>query len=299
MFNPNFSKIRNICFFSHYHNGDIFHSKEFVRDIIKQTKFRGYYAHDCATNIISDVDVETVRLPPIDRNEWYGAMNDTFFLNTWIGAHFIKELEYNGECSLRFNYSMYRRLYDDLNKTLGTNLKLLPLVDYFPTIDFKKYRTESIEEFIVSLPKKRKILISNGPCLSTQCEKYKDMTSTTIKIIERYPDIIFFATTKLNYKAQNLFYTDDVTAPRIGCDLNEIAYISRFCDTIIGRNSGPYCFATMKENVLNPNKTFFAFGEREADSFYHGINTPCKFVFHKFETEDKLNEHLFSVIEGV
>lgn len=288
--------IRNICFFNHFHNGDIFHSKEFVRDILNQTRLRGFYAHACPSNIILDVDVECVSSVPIDHKKWYGVMNDTFFLNTWIGAHFDNGLKYTNECSFRFNYSMYEKIYDDLNKNLGINLVLKSQIDYFPTIDFTKYRTESIDDFLSKIPDKKKILITNGLCNSNQCDYYVDMTPTTIKLIETYKDIIFFVSTKINHQANNLYFTDDITAPRLGCDLNEIGYLSTFCDMIIGRNSGPYCFATTKQNILNPNKTFFSFGTRDSDSFYHKINLPSKHIFHNFRNQNDLDNHIVSVI---
>lgn len=288
--------IRNICFFNHFHNGDIFHSKEFVRDILNQTRLRGFYAHNCASNIILDVDVESVPMIPVDEKSFYGVMNDTYFINTWIGTRFDKDLEYSNECSLRFNYAMYKKIYEDTNKNLGTNLVLKSQIDYFPTIDFTKYRIESINDFIKSVENRKKILITNGLCNSGQCKDYEDIKPTVVKLIETFKDILFIVTSNMNYKADNLVYTDDITAPRLGCDLNEIGYISTFCDIIIGRNSGPYCFATNKQNILNSNKTFFAFGKADTDSFYHNIITPAKFIFHKFENKENLENHLITTI---
>jgi len=41
-------------------------------------------------------------------------------------------------------------------------------------------------------------------------------------------------------------------------DLNEISYLSTFCDVIIGRGSGPYCFSHVKKNIFNENKTYIS-----------------------------------------
>jgi hypothetical protein len=56
----------------------------------------------------------------------------------------------------------------------------------------------------------------------------------------------------------NIKYTKDIINIRDN-DLNEISYISTFCDIIIGRGSGPYCFSTIKSNLLNKNKIFIGF----------------------------------------
>ena len=45
-------------------------------------------------------------------------------------------------------------------------------------------------------------------------------------------------------------------------DLNEISYLSTFCDVIIGKESGPFAFCTIKDNLMNENKTFINFCDR-------------------------------------
>jgi hypothetical protein len=41
-----------------------------------------------------------------------------------------------------------------------------------------------------------------------------------------------------------------------GCDLNEISYLSTFCNMIIGRGSGPQTFSITKRNLNDPDKIF-------------------------------------------
>jgi hypothetical protein len=81
----------------------------------------------------------------------------------------------------------------------------------------------------------------------------------------------------------NVVFTNDIIKSN-ECDLNEISYLSTFCDIIVGRNSGPFCFASTKNNLKDPNKTFYAFGNKETDCFVYEVDVECKFIFEYFNT---------------
>jgi len=51
-------------------------------------------------------------------------------------------------------------------------------------------------------------------------------------------------------------------------NLNEFSYLSLFCDTIIGRTSGPYMHTVVAENIQDKNKTFICFCRTEIESSY-------------------------------
>jgi hypothetical protein len=123
--------------------------------------------------------------------------------------------------------------------------------NYYKTIN------KGVDDF-VSKNQNKKILFCNGPCLSGQCEYIGDMKSIIVDLSQEYPNKIFIATHKFECSIDNIKFTDDIIQSNT-TDLNEIAYLSSFCDIIIGRSSGPLCFCCNKENINDPSKTFYVF----------------------------------------
>ena len=82
-------------------------------------------------------------------------------------------------------------------------------------------------------------------------------------------DCLFLLSKKTNIERKNVVFTDDITG--IIPDLLYISQISTHCDVIVGRDSGPYCFTHVKENILNPQKKYICFsGNRDSGKFYSG-----------------------------
>ena len=65
----------------------------------------------------------------------------------------------------------------------------------------------------------------------------------------------------------NIINTSSIT--KIQPDLLQISLISSFCDIIVGRASGPYCFTHTKENLLNPNKTYISFSNNVNEGVWY------------------------------
>ena len=92
--------------------------------------------------------------------------------------------------------------------------------------------------------------------------------------------------------------TEYITKAQDKFDLNEISYLSLFCDTIIGRASGPYVFTQVKENLYNPNKTFLAFTRfKNVTSLVLDLDIPAKRFWSPETEEDKVFEEIVKVIE--
>lgn len=255
-----------IVFFNHYHNGDIHYSKEFIKDIIKKYKAISYsyyfdLEHVCDKNIIGDVNItHTNKLPnEINHNSQLVLKNDTLYINTWVGQ---KDYYYvdNFGINLDANYEIYKEIYNKLN------IRLENKEFYIPTIDFERYKTASIDEFLENKKKNIKVLISNGITRSAQSNNF-DFNETINILSSIYEDVIFILTDSSNrLKKNNIFYTSDIINKK--CDLNEISYLSNFCDIIVGRASGPYAFAQTKRNLFDVNKTFICFCDEPKTEWY-------------------------------
>ena len=72
------------------------------------------------------------------------------------------------------------------------------------------------------------------------------------------------------------------------CDLNEISYLSNYCDLIVGKNSGPFVYTLTKENFKNSNITFISFNKVEDDSLFWNLNSSCKYVWSNNYNENNI-----------
>lgn len=275
-----------LCFFNFYHNGDLFHSKPFVREVIKYLgKEKVLYAHNKDPRAIEDLGLQHVRLEGLsDKVKVFRPKDpDILFVNTWIGSYFDK---YTGECTLNFNMKMWADIYEDINTVFGKKMKLGPVENYLPYVDYTKYDLANVNMYVDN-ESKRKIMFCNGPALSGQCEYNGNMDYIINPLAERNPDKIFITTHKISTGLENVIYTEDIIKSD-RCDLNEISYLSKYCDLLVGRNSGPFCYVSTGENLNDTRKTFYAFGHQESDCFSLGIPVKAKYLFHKYENQTQL-----------
>ena len=284
-----------ICFFNFYHNGDLFHSKPFVREVIKHLgKEKVMYAHFKDNRAIEDLGVPQVRLEGMDHKTkvFRPKDPDILFLNTWIGSYFDK---YTGECTLNFNMKMWADIYEDINTAFNKKLKLGPVENYLPYVDYSKYDLTNVKAWLDG-ESRRKILFCNGPALSGQCEYNGDMREFIGPLAAANEDKVFITTHKLDNMWPNVVYTGDIIKSD-RCDLNEISYLSKYCDTLIGRNSGPFCYVSTGENLNDPSKTFYAFGHQESDCFSMGIPKKSNYIFEKYQEIGKLYNSIRNLVE--
>jgi len=278
--------VTKLCFFNFYHNGDLFHSKPFVREVIKYLgKEKVLYAHNKDPRAIEDLGLQHVRLEGLsDKVKVFRPKDpDILFVNTWIGSYFDK---YTGECTLNFNMKMWADIYEDINTVFGKKMKLGPVENYLPYVDYTKYDLANVNMYVDN-ESKRKIMFCNGPALSGQCEYNGNMDYIINPLAERNPDKIFITTHKISTGLENVIYTEDIIKSD-RCDLNEISYLSKYCDLLVGRNSGPFCYVSTGENLNDTRKTFYAFGHQESDCFSLGIPVKAKYLFHKYENQTQL-----------
>lgn len=256
-----------------------------------------FYAHSMNPDVLNDMGIESTALPALPPKAKFLNLGDTIFINTWIGAYF-DTLKVPNECTLRFNYEMWRSIYWYINENFpGTDLIMDHVERYYPFVNYSNIHRDEVENFVSKEPRK-KILVSNGPCHSNQCAYDGNMENIINALAAMFPDKVFIATSKFDTVQPNVFFTSNIITTK-KCDLNEISYLSNSCGLVIGRNSGPYCFSVTDVNINNPNKTFYAFGERETDSFMHGLPTKAKFVFEKFTSQAEIFNTMIDLVREV
>ncbi len=310
--------MKDICFFCHFHNGDIFHIKSFLREIISEIDTKYYIAHPNSPIITSDMDMEYINIPvqwskfrftPYEGKENHTEYTDLLlgkertkfietedclFVNTWIGGYFSPDNEFNNECSLRGFHKMFLSIYEKINEVFGTELQLKALDEYLPFVDYSKIDCKNVDLFLEENTSE-KILICNGPSLSGQTTYNTDMSEIINPLSEIHKDKTFICTKKFDTQSENIKFTDDIIDSDL-CDLNQISYLSRSCYLTVGRNSGPFCFTITDQNTSDKNKTFLAFGTRATDCLLYGMDINCSFVFDYFDNIDKLYETISELI---
>ena len=248
-----------LFFFNHFGNGDIFESREFIRDIMNIYPAEEYhYLTGKSKRLLLDLDypkliVENVFPDFLDIRTKFKEVNNDLYINTWIGRD-SKYVLPGFACTLEMLYKMYN---DILNEIDGSSLSLQP-IDYLTTIDYSVFDIKLINKVVTELKKDYKtfVLISNGHVQSSQAENF-DMSPLIAKLVNKYPGILFFVTSDINFDELDLAYTQNIinanTLTKDGLDsnLNELSYLSTFCKVIIGKNSGPQVFSWTKENCFS------------------------------------------------
>jgi hypothetical protein len=270
----------NVYFFNYYGAGDVFVAKEFIKAmmaIIPTKKF--WYAHAKTPRLLEDIDnlYHTNIVPERMENTWRcQAQDNSLYINTWIGLESSDVLPGIG-VTVENYYRMFNRMLMKLNMKLGTKWFLPgPPTNYIPTTDFSKIAKEGIQcvnQFIMEHPGDT-VLISNGEVQSAQAENF-DFTPLVEQVSKDYPDKVFILTSPSPLRAPNVFYTSEFIKTVDGVDLNEIGYLSTFCRVIVGRNSSPYVFCLLKENITNTATAFVAFNYSFPGAIFVQTPMPC------------------------
>jgi hypothetical protein len=261
--------INKIIFYTTGHNGDIHYSREFIKDIIKKIPNITYEYHfNSSVKLLKDISSLSVKpfdLWHIYKNHFvYDSNTNIFYINTWIGSDYSDDGSGRYGCCLKSNYFMYKKIFDILGITIENENY------YIPDVKWDCYDIFKIDEFFKSKNYKNYCLISNGNVLSGQADNSN--LNDIIKILStKFSDTGFILTdisNKLNHP--NIYYTNDIIDTTDG-DLNEIGYMSTKCDIIIGRASGPYCFAHNKSTLYDNTKTFIVFSNSRNEGIWADI----------------------------
>lgn len=295
--------MKKIVFFNYAHKGDIFLSRDFIQHIMECIDADFYYSHYWGEYLLKDLNLKYIPLdeiPKIRQNNEHASnfiMDDVVYINTWIGKYASEVTPGYCECTLDTLYSLvYPQIFEFLSKNFDTNLKLKKINEYLGCeIDYNIFNIDSVNEFIKK-EKRKKVLFCNGPSLSGQCSYDGDLREIIQKVSKEYPDVYFITTHDIQLCEENVKYTGDIIGNESE-DLYEISYLSKFCDLIIGRYSGPFIWTNaVRENIFDENKKFLCFGARATDCHPYNMEFDSEFIFEKFSSLKDLEETIISLI---
>lgn len=246
---------KRIVFFNYFHNGDIHVSRGFVKQIVSKVKqmepdTQFAYAHKGSPDLLADIphlgfDGNGLSIINNEHSNLHNA-NDTIYINTWYGQQNFKYMNRHGVSM----DTLYAAMNDSCKDIWGFSLNDIsedPAV-FYPTIDYDHYHVQYARNWINQHPEK-KIFVSNGMTLSGQAHNFA--MGPLIDIIARkHGDKTFILSNLENGITANNIHFSERIIQKGNSDLNENAFLSEYCDTIIGRASGSFTFALTHNNLF-------------------------------------------------
>tara|TARA_E500000331_G_C17235397_1_gene704541 strand:+ start:1074 stop:1955 length:882 start_codon:yes stop_codon:yes gene_type:complete len=290
--------IENLVFYNHWQNGDIHVSREFIKFFVNSIQAKNYiYLNHKSPELLKDIPQIQVKkdgLMYLDNDSpfMWNLHTRTLCLNTWYGVSPV--FKDTASCTIDTLYHLFN---SHLNKIFNTSINPLKLNNFIPTVDYSYFQTEGIKKYLLS-NKKKKVLVCNGAVVSKQAKNFS-FNDIINSIANDYPSVDFIMTEKFVCNVNNVLFTDDLIA-KDGNDLNEISYLSLHCDSIVGRSSGPYIYSMVKENLLNPAKTFICFSDDESIAWWSENRSmfKCKTIWsNDYTSQNIINKIVESIQE--
>ena len=192
--------ITSIVFYSYYHNGDLYVSKQFLRAVADQlTNVNLSYYHFNHPGALHDIGIRyggtPVQFP--EKAAWV-VTGDLLAVNTWVGAYqppCDPPPFYQGGINLHMLYDIWSFLCDQLSPIIGQSLQLRgTAADYAPRIDYSQFDVSNVDQFI-SARSRKTILICNGAAMSGQSFAH-NMQDIVQWLADRHPLLDFVCTSK-------------------------------------------------------------------------------------------------------
>ena len=244
-----------IIFFNHWHYGDLHVSRGFVSAICNHIDAEFAYAHNNEHIFGGSIKENKTLLKGLDKWEPFIKSGNDIFINTWYGAKkraFINKETISFSCLYSlFEYTCKHALNVNL-KDIHSNPR-----EFYPSIDYKLYKTDTIDDFMEKYKDNKKVLVCNGDAQSFQAKNF-DMMPAIRAVAKKHKNILWLVTNKNIKTAGNIIYTPDIIQ-KTGRDLNENAYISTFCDLVVGKLSGSHTFSLIKDNLFNRKMVMLSF----------------------------------------
>lgn len=259
--------MNKIVFFNHFHKGDLHTHKEFIRHIQAQMPNITFeYLHNNAEKLTAELQIPLIGAPTeLDNKTPYYLDGDTLFINTWVGCNWDVFCKHGGINMLTL-YEQWEGIVETINEIFETSIKLhSDKEQYLPRINYNLLEIVKADQYINSTVGIKKILICNNVPQSNQSFT-SDMREHILPFAEMYPNTHFICTNKFNTDgATNILFTGDIIGPVADGDLQEISYLSTYCDVIVGKNSGPFVFCETFDNYMDESKTFVSFNTKHPD----------------------------------
>ena len=319
----------DIVFFNEHQHGDLILGKQNVRWIVenspKNVNFyylhnkhpESVFVHERIKHIRTDINFHASPLPMMERFfKQKGLLPDALWVSTWVGSinGVVKLIDENGweRYLLPNNDNTYKigvnaELWDNMDIQLMLCKQNIDIINSFLISNFVYYKIpypNSREDMLIKwnsnskkiddlnkilLPEyKLKVLICNGDTISNQRANF-DYGVYLKNIIETHSDVLFYFTQNVSLKLPNVININE----RIGFpNIDEIEYLSKFCNVIVTSLSGPGCTVVNDAVVKDPDKILIHFCREIIGLVYDKHLCKC------IQTEDYSFENITNIIEN-
>ena len=178
-------------------------------------------------------------------------------------------------------------IIDLINEHFKETIPYPTTVDVIPKIIRPLLYEQQANSFLDKLSTyRKKILLCNGIIHSGQSVKFS-LRENIHRLVAKNPDCAFVYTEKeTTFLLDNEFFIDDhVNIP----NLDEITYISTYCDVLVSRMSGPGSCICVHENLFNPNVAFVCITNYEGLAHFYKGGT-CKYEWTSDVSEETLTQ---------
>jgi hypothetical protein len=298
---------REIAFYNQCNNGDIHVSRELVKYTVKLARAQHpdakitYYHRNSPRLTVDMPEVEHRPLTDMLKEAPPGVSSfqhlDGVYLNTWYAASPVFGSMF---CTLNTLHELFKA---HLRAWFGHDIDP-DLSKFLPTYDWRLVvGADTVDRWYLEQRQheghRRWVLLCNGQPMSGQTNMPPGAFEAAMQpIIDAHPETLFLVTNEETHRfsGANVIGTRTIIC-RTDCDLPEVAYLSGFCDVIIGRGSGPYSFSLLSENLLSPDKTFVCFTDdrRVADWVYMSDAVKAKILWSNHYQVESMR----ALVEGV
>lgn len=273
---------KTVAFFNWHQNGDLYHSRGILTWINKHLENTDIHVNLMHTlpnlqTLVEDLPQQYQSGTNRGDMSPYYYISETdkkvLIINTWIASYpyFCRTFDCINATTTR-DHTMY--IINLINLTYGTSIPYPEVVDIIPTVPTYLPNLSAANR-LLELTKgyKKKILVCNGPVISEQTPQFS-IAEKIRSLVESHKDCAFIYTENDPTITSDNEFVIDKLVPR--SNLNEIVYISTFCDVLVSRMSGPGCAICVHENFFNPNLSFICLTNNQ--NFAHWYkNGTCKY----------------------
>ncbi len=280
------SKFRKIVFFNGHQNGDVANSRGVVNYIVEQLgeNFEYFFVtqrHEDAIQFNTKVQVFRQSFSSIlpfeilddikssHEKRLHYIIDDTIFLNLWIGCspYYLDSRAPKGHGITRKSLQ-YQAIecIDFIKENSGISIEYPTENDTLPTRIVTDRNSKLLSEFVSTITTnfRKRIFIPNGNVESSQTPQFT-FGNEIQSVMKNNLDVAFIYTAK-NFGAEtnNVFFIDDYFHIP---NLKDMDVISKWCEVLVTRASGPGCVVSTKENYFDRTKTFISFTINPAIGF--------------------------------
>lgn len=247
-----------ICFYTEAHLGDFLFSAPFIQLLVKKYPENQYYQYIYGSDgtVFPDIFMKTVT-GLIPTKEICGDLN----IPTWLCNNEYSELnipQIENEQTfpgLEDVFFIHRRAWNYIFRKHNFDIKVPD--DLGINFDYKNILEKNVVKSIQKFGKnpRKKIFFINIKGKSGQTDN-DDWLNKILHLANLYPDIDFCYMNKeqIGVSRDNIIHTPSIFGDH-SSDILHNAYLSTFCNIIVGKNSGAYVAISMhNDNVKNPDK---------------------------------------------